>query len=274
MAARARTTPARRAAGRSHDADGPAPPGFQIQSKDANIPPSLEVTYCYHFETPNTETLPIHKWKAALPPGVHAMELFVGGSNEPAGDAHGRVPQQRRDEPGQSCRLGLCRPRGGVGAGLSERRRSRQAARHRTITSGDSRSTDETCRPWATTSPPPSPSSASASTWGASTFRGRPWRPNGALMQRTSTSRRRIVLRAEGVLRVEPPRSSRRYAEPGARSWCGPVARGLGRAVGASHDVHRRAGGARLSALEVRRARPGGSLLEKGTARRPGTSYT
>ncbi|MBX3197204.1 MAG: hypothetical protein KF894_03520 [Labilithrix sp.] len=74
------------------DADGAPPRGFQLESKEASLLPSQEVTYCYHFAAPNTETLAVHKWKAALTAGVQSMELFIGGSNEPPGTLTAACP--------------------------------------------------------------------------------------------------------------------------------------------------------------------------------------
>lgn len=67
------------------DGDAPVPRGFQIQSKDVTVQPSQEVTYCYYFTTPNTETLAIHKWKSAMTPGVRSMALFIGGTDGASG---------------------------------------------------------------------------------------------------------------------------------------------------------------------------------------------
>ena len=45
------------------DPSGVEPPerGFQVASPDVTIKPGEEVTYCYYFRTPNTETLVIKK---------------------------------------------------------------------------------------------------------------------------------------------------------------------------------------------------------------------
>ncbi|MDF2696980.1 MAG: hypothetical protein K0S65_5363 [Labilithrix sp.] len=67
------------------DVDAAVPYGFEIQSKEVTIQPSQEITYCYHFKTPNTETLAISKWKSVVTPGVTFMALFLGGSTEAPG---------------------------------------------------------------------------------------------------------------------------------------------------------------------------------------------
>ncbi len=61
------------------DDGGAVTRGFQIKSKSVVIEPSQEITYCFRFMTPNTETLPIKKWKSVMTPGVRFMMLFVGG---------------------------------------------------------------------------------------------------------------------------------------------------------------------------------------------------
>ncbi len=76
------------------DPDGgdPEPPAFEIQSKDVVIQPSMEVTYCYHFATPNTEPLAINRWKAVMTPGVQFMALVIGGTDEEPDTLSGICP--------------------------------------------------------------------------------------------------------------------------------------------------------------------------------------
>jgi len=42
----------------------PPPParGFQIVSPELTIKAGQEITYCYYFKTPNTETMAVNKW--------------------------------------------------------------------------------------------------------------------------------------------------------------------------------------------------------------------
>ncbi len=72
--------------------DAAVPRGFQLQSKDVTILPSQEITYCYSFTTPNTETLAIHKWKSVMTPGVRFMALFIGGTNAAPGTLSATCP--------------------------------------------------------------------------------------------------------------------------------------------------------------------------------------
>ncbi|MBX3221307.1 MAG: hypothetical protein KF795_12360 [Labilithrix sp.] len=74
------------------DADGAPPRGVQIQSKEWDLMPEQEVTACYHFATPNAETLPINKWKGVMTPGVRSMEVYIGGSNQPPGTLTAACP--------------------------------------------------------------------------------------------------------------------------------------------------------------------------------------
>lgn len=60
------------------DASGVEPParGFQVVSPDVTIKPGEEVTYCYYFRTPNTETMVIKKWSSVMTPGSHHMIMY------------------------------------------------------------------------------------------------------------------------------------------------------------------------------------------------------
>jgi len=63
-------------------------PVFDVTSSDIVINPGQEVTYCYYFHTPNTETVGIRKWTSDLTPGSHHMILFLdsgGGTPPPDG---------------------------------------------------------------------------------------------------------------------------------------------------------------------------------------------
>lgn len=62
----------------------PPPParGFQVASPDVTIMPGQEVTYCYYFHTPNTETMVIKKWASVMTPGSHHMIMYATSSDE------------------------------------------------------------------------------------------------------------------------------------------------------------------------------------------------
>jgi len=57
----------------------PPPParGFQLKSPDITIPAGAEQTYCWYFQTPNTETLAIKKWLSHMTPGSHHMIMYT-----------------------------------------------------------------------------------------------------------------------------------------------------------------------------------------------------
>jgi hypothetical protein len=55
----------------------PAKRGFQVVSKEIDILPGQEITYCYYFRTPNTEPMAIKKWKSVMTPGSHHMIMFT-----------------------------------------------------------------------------------------------------------------------------------------------------------------------------------------------------
>jgi hypothetical protein len=62
------------------DAPGTIEPparGFQVTSADITIMPGQEITYCYYFRTPNTETMAINKWKSVMTEGSHHMIMFT-----------------------------------------------------------------------------------------------------------------------------------------------------------------------------------------------------
>jgi hypothetical protein len=60
-------------------------PAFALASPDITLMPGEEVTYCYYFHTPNTETLAINKWVSTLAPGSHHMIMFMNpGGSQPA----------------------------------------------------------------------------------------------------------------------------------------------------------------------------------------------
>jgi hypothetical protein len=55
--------------------------GFQVASPDVTIMPGQEVTYCYYFRTPNTETMVIKKWSSVMTPGSHHMIMYSTASD-------------------------------------------------------------------------------------------------------------------------------------------------------------------------------------------------
>ncbi|HEX6838962.1 MAG TPA: hypothetical protein VF334_20430, partial [Polyangia bacterium] len=60
-------------------------PAFEITSSDIMLTSGQEVTYCYYFHTPNTQTLAINKWVSAMTPGSHHMIMFLSpGGSQPA----------------------------------------------------------------------------------------------------------------------------------------------------------------------------------------------
>ena len=66
--------------------NGPPARGFSVTSKDVVIDPGQELTYCYYFRTPNTDALPIRKWKSTMTPGITRMVLYTSTSEiQPAG---------------------------------------------------------------------------------------------------------------------------------------------------------------------------------------------
>ncbi|MCX5742862.1 MAG: hypothetical protein NT062_10240, partial [Proteobacteria bacterium] len=64
----------------------PPPParGFQIISPDITINPGQEITYCYYFKTPNTETLAIKRWSSVMTPGSHHMIMYTTTGENPS----------------------------------------------------------------------------------------------------------------------------------------------------------------------------------------------
>jgi len=61
---------------------GVTPParGFQIVSPEVTIEVGQEITYCYYFRTPNTETMAINKWTSVMTPGSHHLIMFTTGN--------------------------------------------------------------------------------------------------------------------------------------------------------------------------------------------------
>lgn len=70
-------------AGGAPDAAGVEPParGFQVTSPEVTIMPGQEITYCYYFHTPNTETMVIKKWSSVMTPGSHHMIMYSTASD-------------------------------------------------------------------------------------------------------------------------------------------------------------------------------------------------
>ncbi len=56
--------------------------GFQVVSPDVTIMPGQEITYCYYFHTPNTETMVIKKWSSVMTPGSHHMIMYATASDD------------------------------------------------------------------------------------------------------------------------------------------------------------------------------------------------
>ena len=68
--------------------DGMEPParGFQVQSPEIVIEPGQEITYCYYFRTPNTETMAVKRFVSSMTPGSHHMIMFKTQNDvQPAG---------------------------------------------------------------------------------------------------------------------------------------------------------------------------------------------
>jgi hypothetical protein len=51
--------------------------GFQIISPEVTIEPGQEITYCYYFQTSNTEDVVIRKWSSSMTPGSHHMIMYT-----------------------------------------------------------------------------------------------------------------------------------------------------------------------------------------------------
>ncbi|HET7506171.1 MAG TPA: hypothetical protein VFK02_34365 [Kofleriaceae bacterium] len=64
------------------DGSGPPARGFQVVSPEVTIMPGQEITYCYYFHTPNTETMVIKKWSSDMTPGSHHMIMYTTASDE------------------------------------------------------------------------------------------------------------------------------------------------------------------------------------------------
>ncbi|HEU4734310.1 MAG TPA: hypothetical protein VFT22_40740 [Kofleriaceae bacterium] len=64
------------------DGSGPPARGFEVVSPDVTIMPGQEITYCYYFHTPNTETMVIKKWSSNMTPGSHHMIMYTTASDE------------------------------------------------------------------------------------------------------------------------------------------------------------------------------------------------
>ncbi len=60
---------------------------FEITSADATVQPGDQITYCYHFRTPNTSEVLVDKWQSDMTAGSHHAILFLlpGGSDVPDG---------------------------------------------------------------------------------------------------------------------------------------------------------------------------------------------
>src|SRR5688572_20247821 len=60
---------------------------FEVASSAITLQPGEEVTKCFYFTTPNTETVAIHKWVSDMTPGSHHMIMFrsLDGMQAPDG---------------------------------------------------------------------------------------------------------------------------------------------------------------------------------------------
>lgn len=77
------------AGGGGGNPDAPIEPparGFQVVSPPVEVMPGQEITYCYYFRTPNTETMAVNRWQSDMTPGSHHMIMYTS-TNEimPAG---------------------------------------------------------------------------------------------------------------------------------------------------------------------------------------------
>lgn len=52
-------------------------PGFQIDTPEVLIGPGEEITYCYYFETPNTEPIGVKRWALTLGSVAHDVTLYA-----------------------------------------------------------------------------------------------------------------------------------------------------------------------------------------------------
>lgn len=69
-------------------APGTLPPpvnGFQIATPEVDVAPGQEITYCYYFRTPNTQTLAIRRWVSEMPAVNRDTVVFTttDGSGQP-----------------------------------------------------------------------------------------------------------------------------------------------------------------------------------------------
>jgi hypothetical protein len=68
----------------------PPPPAsvrsFQLQTPEIDVPAGAEITYCYYFRTPNTETVGIAAWRSIMPQGAHDLRVFTtANAHQPPG---------------------------------------------------------------------------------------------------------------------------------------------------------------------------------------------
>lgn len=54
-----------------------APPAFQLSSPAIDIKAGVEATYCYYFDTPNTNDLMLQRWTSHMTAGVHDVAVFL-----------------------------------------------------------------------------------------------------------------------------------------------------------------------------------------------------
>jgi hypothetical protein len=62
--------------------DAPAPPAFEVISKDVTLQPGEQITYCYYAHTSNTTTTLVNKWVSDMTPGSHHAIMFTGGTTQ------------------------------------------------------------------------------------------------------------------------------------------------------------------------------------------------
>lgn len=65
---------------------GTLPPprgGFQIEFPEVDVYPGQDITYCYHFRTPNDVPLPIHRFTSQMGPHTQQLVAFTSTTGSP-----------------------------------------------------------------------------------------------------------------------------------------------------------------------------------------------
>lgn len=65
---------------------GTLPPprgGFQIEFPEVDVYPGQDITYCYHFRTPNDVPLPIHRFSSEMGPHTQQLVAFTSTTGSP-----------------------------------------------------------------------------------------------------------------------------------------------------------------------------------------------